>query len=69
MFIRNDKSSQVGYFIEPDLYTGSFIKSSKVKFQKLLRNFNGRTITLAFKNWPPFIWRNPDGTIDGSQYI
>lgn len=61
---------QISYLVEPRSYTGSFTASSHLKISKNLLNLNGRTLTLGFRNWSPFIWRREkDRSLDGLQYL
>lgn len=58
--------AQFTYFLEPEVYTGYFVKSTSLRITKRLKNLNGRTLRVPFYKFPPSIMKESD-TITGIQ--
>lgn len=69
--VPTDKTNAVGYLIEPETFTGSFVFSSRVHIQRKVNNLNGRVVKTAFLHVPPYFVKVPGKTdkYDGSQYL
>ncbi len=54
MFLENQQSHHPKYLLEPNSYTGSFIKSDNLKVHKYINNLQGKTLQASFFSVSPF---------------
>lgn len=64
IFLENNLIN-VGYIVEPPHYTGSVITYSSVNIQKIVNNFNGRQLKVAYISYPPLLYKDENGNFNG----
>lgn len=61
--------NRVGYIVEPPYFTGKMISQSHLEIQKVVNNYNGRTLRAAYLQEPPHFYANTDNQPEGPQYM
>ncbi|CAL8117726.1 unnamed protein product [Orchesella dallaii] len=67
MVLNPEEHQKIQYFVEPNVYTGKFIKVFNPLFKKSLTNLNGRTLRVSYIIFPPYMFRKANGELIGIQ--